>query len=156
MDSTYSLKKEKKTITWVPTPNGDWFTSDQLIDAYMNGKKEGMEQFKKLEMNKMAENINKSGFIAIDIFNKLKINKFSPIDAYLRVNSFDRFDMMITVPESDSLKDEFLNMYDLISDIETNTKDEFYMLFISFCSANNHFDEQIVLSDGYSLKFEKK
>ena len=42
MDSTYSLAQEEKIISWVPTKKSDMFTSDQLIDAYLNGKKEGM------------------------------------------------------------------------------------------------------------------
>ena len=156
MDSVCSFTKEERAIAWVPTQKSDLFTSDQLIDAYMNGKKEGMEQYKKLEMSKMEENIKKSGIVAVDIINELKNNKFTPIDTYLRVNSFDRFDIMVTVPENDFLKDEFLYMYDMISDIETKSKNDFYMVFISFCSTNNHFDEQIVVSDGYSWKLEKK
>ena len=145
--------KGEKIISWVPTKEDSF--SNQLIDAYLNGKKDGMEQYKKLEISKMEENIKKTGIVASYILNTFKNNKFAPIDAYLRVNSFDRFDIMVTVPEDDCLKENFLDMYDVISDIETKSKEEFYMVFISICSINNYFDEQIVISDGYSWKLEK-
>jgi len=146
---------EKHTKSWVPTSRDDSF-SNQLIDAYMNGKRDGVQQFKSLEISKLNENINKSGTITVNIINILKEKKFSPIDAYLRVHSFERFDIMVTVPENDYLKDEFLDIYDIISDIEEKSKDDFYNAFISICSTNNHFDEQIVASDGYALKLAKK
>ena len=146
---------EKQTQSWIPTSKEDSL-SNQLIDAYLNGKKDGVEQHQKLILNKLDENIEKSGSISLSLIKTLKENKFNPIDAFLRVRSWDRFDIMITVSEDDYMKEEFLEMFDVVSNIENSSKDELYGVFISFCSINNFFDEQNVSSDGYLLKLEKK
>ena len=152
MDVDYVIENQAKT--WIPTSNEDLFTN-QLIDAYLHGRKDGIELIEKLKQEKLNENINKSGNISKRLIRVLKDSSFSPIDAYLRVHSFDRFDIMVTVPEEDYLKDEFLDMYGIISDIEAKSNDDFYKAFISICSTNNHFEEQIVASDGYTLKLAK-
>ena len=129
--------------------------SNQLIDAYMNGRRDGMELYELVKFNKLNENIKKSGLLTTYIVNALKNNRFNPIDAYLRINSIARFDVMITIPEEEYLKKEFLEMFDVISEIESSERDELYNVFISFCSVNQYFDEQIVSSDGFVLKLEK-
>jgi hypothetical protein len=145
---------ENQTQSWIPTSKEDTF-NNQLIEAYMNGKKEGMEQHQKLIFKKLEENIEKSGFITFELINMLKGRRFNPIDAYLRVNSWDKFDIMITVSEEDYLKEEFFFLFDVVSNVEKRYKVELFGIFISFCSINKHFDEQSVSSDGYSLKLEK-
>ena len=91
---------ENKAKNWIPASREDSF-SNQLIDAYLNGKKDGMEYYKILETNKFNENIKKTGFIIAELVNTLKLSRFNPIDAYLRVNSLDKFEIMITIPEED-------------------------------------------------------
>ena len=145
---------EKQTKKWIPTNRED-LISNQLIDAYLNGKKEGMEYYKILEVNKLSDNISKSGIITVELINTLYGNNFNPIGAYLRIISLDRFEIMITIPEEDYLKEDFLAMFDEISNIETVSKGELFNVFFSFCSVNGCFDEHIVSSDGYSFKLEK-
>jgi len=140
----------KKPKTWIPTK--DDAISNQLIEAYQTGLKDGVEQQQKLVFSKLKENIDKSGSLTLSLIDTIKKYGFTPLDAYLRVESFDRFEIMITVPETDALKDEFLEMYDVISKIEIENRNDLYDVFISFCSTNDHFDENIVSSDGYSLK----
>ena len=145
---------EIQTKKWIPTKREDSI-SNQIIDAYLNGKKEGMEYYKILEANKLSDNINKSGIITVELINELYDNNFNPFGAYLRIISLDRFEIMITIPEEDYLKEDFLIMFDKISNIETASKDELFNVFFSFCSVNSYFDEHIVTSDGYSFKLEK-
>ena len=148
-------KVERQTQSWILTSKEDSL-SNQLIDAYLNGKKDGIEQHQKLILKKLEENIEKSGSISLRLMKTLKENRFNPIDAFLRVNSWDRFDIMITVSEDEYMNEEFLEMFDVVSNIEKSSREELYGVFISFCSINKFFDEQNVSSDGYLLKLGKK
>ena len=138
---------------WVPTAKDDAM-SNQMIEAYRTGLKDGLEQQQKLVFSKLKENIEKSGSLTMQLIETIKESGFTTLDAYLRVNSWDDFEIMVTVPECDYLKDEFLEMYDVVSKIENENKNELYDVFISFCSTNEHFDESVVSSDGYSLKLD--
>jgi hypothetical protein len=144
---------ENQYQCWAPTFNKDTF-SNQLIDAYLNGKRVGIEQHQKLMLNKLEENIEKSGNITTLLLKTLQERSFNSIDAYLRVHSFDRFDIMITVPDEDYMKEEFLEMFDVISDIEMENREELYSVFIIFCSVDENFEEQLVFYDGFSLKLQ--
>jgi hypothetical protein len=146
---------ENHTQCWIPAGNEN-SSGNRLIEAYLKGKKAGMEQYQKLMLSKLEENIEKSGKISLSLMDTLKENNFTPIDAYLRVHSWGRFDIMITVPDEDTMKEEFLDMYDVISNVEQEYKEEFYSIFITFCSVDENFEEQLVFWDGYSLKLKKK
>ncbi len=145
----------KQIQSWIPTTKDDDM-SDKIIDAYRSGKKDGMEQQEKLLNKNLKENINKSGKISLDLFKTLKENKFTPVDAYLRVDSWDRIEVMITIHEKDYIKEEFLDMFDIVSEIEENSKEDFFSISITFCSINDNFDEEYVSSDGYIFKLGVK
>lgn len=155
METTCLSMKEDKTRSWVPTKKSDLFTSDQLIDAYLNGKKDALEATKRLIVDKLNNNIDKSGTITVNLLRLLKNKQFTPVDAYLRVNSLDSFDIMVSIPEDEMMKDEFSEMYNVISGLEENNRDEYYDALISFCPVNDCFEEINVLSDGFLLKLAK-
>jgi hypothetical protein len=148
---TYSVKRNT-VASWIPARRDDTFTSDDMIDAYLHGKKEAFATAQKLVFDKFVNNIEKSKAITVRLINTLKDKNFNPIDAYLRVNAFDYLHILVTVPDSEHIKDEFLDMYDVVSELENEIKDEYYNVFIYFCPVNEYFEEINVLSDGYFLK----
>jgi len=147
--------RKNSTSTWITTEKSDYFTSDELINAYLTGKREALEATKRLAIDKLSNNINKSGVISLNLLKSLADEKFTPLDAYLRINAIDNFDIMVTIPENEMTGDDFINMYRLVSNIEEKSRDEYYDVFISFCPFNDHFEEINIESDGYFLKLEK-
>jgi len=152
MEAIAELKKKKTVASWIPTRKDETFTSDDLIDAYLHGRKDAFAAAKQLAFDKLIANIEKSKDITVSLLNALKNHNFNPIDAYLLVDGFDYFKIMITVPELERASDDFLEMYDIATELEENNKNDFYYVLVSFCHANEHFDEEKVLSDGYILK----
>ena len=156
METTSFSMKENKIKSWVPTKKSDFlYTSDQLIDAYLYGKREALEATKRLAADKLNNNIDKSGTISINLLKLLINEKFTPIDAYLRVNDLDKFEIMVAIPEDEMISDDFLKIYNVVSGLEKQNRDEYYNVFISFCPVNDHFEEINVLSDGFLLKLAK-
>ena len=148
--------REDRISSWVLPKNSDrLYTSDQLIDAYFYGKRNALEATKRLVDEKFSNNIDKSGFISSNLLIHLQNKKYTPVDAYLRINAIDNFDIMVTVPENEMMGDDFLDMYNVVSEIETRSKDEYYDVLISFCPLNDNFEEKNVFSDGFLLKLAK-
>ncbi|MDR2232037.1 MAG: hypothetical protein LBE56_02805 [Tannerella sp.] len=152
MDTITDLTESKTVPAWIPTRKDETFTSDDLIDAYLHGKKDAFATAQRLAQDKFNANIEKSKDITVNLLNILRDNNFTPIDAYLRFNGFDYFEIMVTIPEDDFTADGFSEMYDVISGIEDRNNEKYYEVFISFCPVNEHFEELIVSSDGYLLK----
>ncbi|MDR2145600.1 MAG: hypothetical protein LBE91_03960 [Tannerella sp.] len=152
MEAIAELKKDKTVASWIPTRKDETFTSDDLIDAYLHGRKDAFAAAKRLAFDKLNTNIEKSKDITVSLLNTLKRHNFNPVDAYLMVDGFDYFKILITVPELERANEDFLEMYDLVAELEEKNKNEFYYVLVSFCHINEYFDEEKVLSDGYILK----
>lgn len=149
------------TITEILTEQQDWsltsptenfYSSDDMIDAYFKGKRDGVEEGRRLILDKLSSNIEKSGKNINKIFQYFKSNKINPIYGFLKVNSWEDFKILIVVGEEDYLSDNILNMYEYISEFENNIKDEFYNVSISIIDNSEYFDQDCVSSDGYIFK----
>jgi hypothetical protein len=138
---------------WVITePNENYYSSDKVIDAYLQGKKEGLEQAQKAVFTLLENNLNKCHQLTSKIIAFLKIRKFSPLNAYLRILSFDVFEILITIPEKEFLDDHFLAIYEEVSQIERTERSDFFNVTFTFSDSGVHFDEKHLQSDGFIFK----
>jgi len=128
------------------------FSTDHVIDAYLKGKNEGLEQQQRLIIEKLVSNIDKSGKYTTEVINFLKKKKLKPIAAFLKINSWDDFETLIIVPEKDFLNEKMLEVYKFISNLESRVSEDMYQLEISFCNQDEKIDEDYIRSDGYVLK----
>ena len=86
--------------------------------------------------------------------NYLKDINLKPASAFLRINSWDDFKVLITLPEKEFLSDNILSAYDFISDFEDKVNEDLYHLEISITDRNECFDEKCIKSDEYVLKYK--
>ena len=61
------------------SPKDKLFSSDHVIDAYLKGKDDGLEQQQKLIIEKLVSNINKAGKNTTEILSFLKLYSFSSL-----------------------------------------------------------------------------
>lgn len=150
------------TIAEILSP-GDWdftsskeklFSSDHVIDAYIKGKNDGLEQAQKLLFEYLRINIDKSGKHTARILEFLRENNFTPISAYLKINSWDSFTLMLALPENEFIDDKIIKAYDFITDFEEVTKEDLYSLNIIICDTEGDLDESYIVSDGFFLKYK--
>ena len=138
---------------WIITePREAYYSSDKVIDAYMLGKKEGLEQAQKAIFALLEKNLVKCHQLTTKVITTLRQRKFNPSNAYLRIISFDVFEVLITLPENEFLADEFLFIYDDINRIETTESSDLYSVTFSFSDSGIDFDEKHLQSDGFILK----
>jgi len=153
-----AIKKEILTHdAWgLTSPKEDLFSGDDLINAYIQGKKEGLEQTKKLVFDHLIKNIDKSGNHVDEVISFLKENNFTLIAAYLKINSWDNLSIMLIIPEKEFIEDRILIAYDFLADFEANIKEELYTLGFNICDTDDKLNEQHIISDGYFLKYNLK
>lgn len=154
-----TIKKEILThnVWGLTSPKEDLFSGDDLINAYIQGKKEGLEQTKKLVFDHLIKNIEKSGNHVAEVFVFLKENNFTPLSAYLKINSWDDLSIMLIIPEKEFIEDRVLKVYDFLTDFEENVKEELYSLEFNICDTEeDNLNEQHIISDGYFLKYNLK
>jgi hypothetical protein len=172
MKGTKEVKDLKKILepeNWDLTTSKDkLFSSDHVIEAYFKGinegrakginegrKKgivEGLEQGQKLVLDKLKNNIDKSGKHTSEILNYFKDQKFNPIAAYLKINSWDDFTILIVVPENEFIDPKFLPIYNYISKFESDVNEELYRLQIMICDTEGKIDDNYIKSDGFVFK----
>lgn len=133
-------------------PKEKLFSSNQVIDAYLKGQKSGLEKAQQVMFQKLVLNINKSGKNTSTILDYFRNKNFNPISAYLRINSFDDFALLILLPQREFIAKEMLNIYDFISEFESKENEEYYHIQISICDTEEGIEESYVRSDGFNLK----
>jgi hypothetical protein len=136
------------------SPKDKLFSSDHVIDAYLKGKNDGLEQQQRLIIEKLVSNINKAGKNTTDILSFLKKKKLSPISAYLRINSWDDFSILVILPQKEFLDKKMLSVYDYISELENKVDEDMYHIQVSVCDTEDNIDENYVRSDGFALKYK--
>jgi hypothetical protein len=134
------------------SPKDKLFSSDHVIDAYLKGKNDGLEQQQRLIIDKLVSNIKKAGRNTTDILSFLKKKKLNPISAYLRINSWDNFSILIILSQEEFLDKKMLSVYDYISELENKVDEDMYHIQVTFCDTEDNLDENYIRSDGFSLK----
>lgn len=134
------------------SPKDRLFSSDHVIDAYLKGKNDGLEQQQRLIIEKLISNIGKSGKHTSDILSFLRKKKLNPVSAYLRINSWDDFSILIVLPQDEFLDKRMLIVYDYISELENKVAEDMYHIQVSVCDTNNNIDESYIRSDGFALR----
>src|SRR5438094_214896 len=134
------------------SPKDKLYSSDHVIDAYLKGKSEGLEQAQRLILEKLVSNINKSGKHTTEILEYLRKKKFNPISAYLKINSWDDFSVLIVLPQSEFVDKKIFSVYEFISGLENEVSEDLYHIQVSICDTEDQIDESYVRSDGFILK----
>jgi len=143
--------------TWeVSVDRNSIYTNDDVINAYLKGKDDGMKAGNKLFIDKLNENIEKSADYTTRMISFLKQRKLSPISAHLKIKAYNDFVILVTLPEDEFISEDFLVSYDFASTIEEEvTKDEYYNVMFMFSDRDDEgFNKNLLASDGFFLDFK--
>ena len=137
-----------------PTEREKFYNADAVIDAYLKGEKDGLEQQQKLVLNTFRANVETSKTTTNKLYETLIKEGFKPQGAYIKFTSWSAFEALIAVPETGFIKDDFLKMYDVACALEDSVTDDLYSLNFSFIPVNDTPYEENVLSDGYMFRLK--
>lgn len=132
------------------------YTNDDIIDAFFKGKEAGVKEKKQIFVDKLNENIDKSARFTESMLTFLRKNNFNPISAHLKINSFDDFVILVTVPEKEFTSEEFLVSYNFASTIEDQVMDDKYFnLMFMFCDRDEtDFNKNLLITEGFFMDYK--
>lgn len=157
MEKTQGLISSKNwTITPSQSPKDNLHTSDKLIEAYELGVQIGISKNDKLIYDKLISNLNNAGDITGKLINHLKKINFNPQSAHLRINSFDDFTVLLVLPEENFLSDQIYSVYNHITNIEEESREDFFNITFSISDFQTEFNESLASTEGFHLTFLPK
>lgn len=133
-------------------PSEDTYSSDDLIDAFLTGTKVGADREMRLIKDKFKTNIGLISVYAHELFEYLKDNGFGPISSYLKINNFDSYNLLFTIPDTKFLDSKILELYDYFYTFQDDKLDEFFSFSVSLCGATENLNESKIASDGFAYK----
>jgi len=136
---------------WNRSQEGN-FTEDQVIDAFLYGRKTALSQEEKLFKNTFSENFEKINHVLSEFFNAIfEIDKKAKL--HLKISDYSKFEASITVSEKYYL-DNKNELFETATKIEDKVKSEFLSFYINFLPLFDDVDYDILKADGYRFEYK--
>lgn len=140
----------------LPADEGDrLYPVNTVVDAYLRGKNDGMEQTNKLLKKQLQDNFSKAAQDTSKVVEFLKAKGIESISAHLKVWSLYDLSILITISELDFLKDVFSEVYNFTNHIEQIEKSDLYSISFSFVNKSDQFNTELLRSDGFILSLKE-
>lgn len=140
-----------------PIKGKETYSVNEVINAYLQGKKAQADADKQLVMDKLNENLSKAQEIAVRLFGYVIDSGFDCKKLFLRIKDIYRYSLLVVVNEDDFCNDEFIKVYEHSIEIkkEVNVSNTFDLTII-FTPESNHLSNSCLLSDGYNFTYAKE
>lgn len=138
-----------------PIDVDQYYNCDAVIEAYVKGGKDGLKNEQKVIFNQFTENVDRSKKTTVQFLNTIETQGFEAKAAYIKFESFDSFECIIAVQESDFIKDEFLKLYTIASEIQCAVESDIFHLIFSFLPVSEDNYEDSVRHDGFIIRLRK-
>jgi len=130
------------------------YSNDDLIDAYLKGRRDQSNADKKLQEKKFEENLKKSTSIFERLYEYINNSKFNCSTIHLKIKNIYQYSAIFVVDEKDFCNDNFQKIYKRSIDIKKNeNKDNTFDITIIFTPNNKHLDKKTMKADGYTLSY---
>ncbi len=153
LDSTTTHKFDKN---WEIATTNKSFSSDDLINAYLVGKKQAIKATQEEKFDKLRKTVKRISDITIEFDKLLKEYGFRLQHNFLKIKNPTSFEILTFVREKDFLHKNFIEIYKKAVEIETKEQNEnnISVQFI-FSDWNKESDERLVFNDGFALKHKQ-
>ena len=132
-----------------PQPGEEHYSSNQVIAAFNAGVSKGVDNASKLIQEQFQRNLEVAATATKKLVEKMGTLNLRPTSARLRVESWDFFEILVTLPEKDWLSDAAMEMLDYSATVEQEAESELFHLVLHFCGVGEVFNQNLVEADGY-------
>lgn len=133
----------------------DYFTSNDLINAYLDGKEAGKKEEKQKWINEFTVNVKLATSISEELYalgEESKI-KFSAI--HLKARSLKSFESLFFVDKKLFLSENFRNIYTLSRNLRNKYMTDKFNLSFSFTPETDEVSIDSLAADGFLMHYEK-
>jgi hypothetical protein len=131
------------------------FSADALIDAYFKGKRDQVEESKKVLFETFADNLNTAKKACEEFFAMLAQKGINGDFVSLKTDSITVFNAIFVVPAQKFLTHDFEAVYKMAREKKKELTTPTFNLTLSFMPLTDSLDEEQMLMDGYILKYGK-
>ncbi|MES2765628.1 MAG: hypothetical protein V4642_07165 [Bacteroidota bacterium] len=150
MEAKNVLEIIRETGDWeVPSSQEDSYTANQMIAAYSMGKEVGKNEEKERSIRQLQTNLDYTADYTIQVIEKLAELGIETQTAHMRFASPKVFDVLVVVDEGETLKPDFLKIYDFTHSLKSSVNNINYNISFMFVENCNNLDEASIFSDGY-------
>lgn len=142
----------------IPNPswevNRDLFTGDELIEAYLQGCKEGIDQFKKVLINKLSENISLAQKLGSVFIERINRDGIICTGAHLKYLDIERYKIIFVL--NADVYYNFENMaplYNMAYSFESENGTEDFSIEIAFLPQVESINQNRLISDGFIFEY---
>ncbi|MBT1689114.1 hypothetical protein [Dawidia soli] len=154
MSSTTKVTQQE-LLRWKLSDEGErLWSSDTVIDAYLKGKKDGLDDHQKALQSVFAKNFEKSGKSTAKLFAFLSQQEITPISAHLKIDSLFSFEVVVLLNEADFLGEKMPGVYNWCITLQKEEEEESFRICFSFIDVMDGFDFEQLRSDGFRAKFQ--
>jgi hypothetical protein len=155
MNVAISPPKEKWTKLPIRQEDGEvFFSSNDLIDAYLHGKKRQADLDKMILIEKLGTNLNRAKRIAEEMYDFILQEGFRCTGVKMKIKDISRYILMFLIDENDMCDNRFDIIYDksISKKIEHNSLETFDISIV-FVQHTASFSMDAALSDGFILTY---
>ena len=154
MTTTTKQAHQIVASSWRQTDR-EFYTSNDVIEAYIIGKREGLNSERRALLDRLNDNLLVAGNATHEIFEFISSRKMNFDDAYLKIEAWDTLSIIVLVKEEDYIKEDFNSVYEVVSTIEDKFNKEYTNLFFSFIADSGNLDIEHLQSDGFIFVYSK-
>ena len=147
-----------ETMNWDLLPlrdNGEQtFSSDDMIDAYLKGKKDLVTQNQQTLLDKLESNLKLAKDYSENIYNSINSQGFNCELLRLNIQDIYNFKTIFLINEDDFCNDKFLTIYEESIEIKKELiKNPTFEFTTVFTPNSEDIDVKSMLADGYNLSY---
>lgn len=153
---TKLTSKKETSSNWILNPEKEYFTHDELIDAYLRGKEHQKNENQKILLEKLESNLKLAQSIVENITSEIKEKGFKPFKSYLRINNIIKFDAIFDVSSEDFISDNFDEIYSISRKIKKEVNSDTFNINFTFMPHSESINEKRINCEGFIFMYEKR
>lgn len=130
---------------------------DDLIDAYLQGRKEEKSETEKILSRTFQNNIIKAQGIGADMFKEITATTgINPVGVFLKAEGLTSFDFLFLFGVEDYISDEMFRIYQKQRRVKSEVNDDSFSVSFLNMPVSGDLDENCLMADGYLLYYDEK
>ena len=148
--------RDNISSNWKLRPEKEYYTYDDLIDAYLKGKEEQKNQTQKVLIEKLEKNLRTAKSIVENITDEIISKDFKTFKSYLRIKDIFKFDAIFDISLQDFTSDSFEEIYTYSRKIKKEVSNDTFNINFTFMPHTEDLNEKRIVCDGFILVYEKR
>jgi len=131
-------------------------STNDIINAYLEGRKDGKEDAFKEIFNKLIANMESAQRISEGFFHTINQEKKQCFKAYLKIENIECFKIIYLIDSIFFYSSEIDSIYKKAMEIRKSHNKEGFNISFSFLPYNQSLNESMLSADGYVLNYGEK